>query len=76
VPIERASSGAWLSGPRDPASDQPPISVRLTNQEGLVTLQLTRHYGYWLSPTEPAAQRLEEVVDRLCATGWAIDTVT
>jgi hypothetical protein len=76
VPIERAPSGAWLSGPRDPASDQPPISVRLTNQEALVTLQLTRHYGYWLEPREPAAQRLDEIVDRLRAIGWAIDTAT
>jgi hypothetical protein len=76
VPIERALSGAWLSGPRDPASDQPPISVRLTNQEGLVTLQLTRHYGYWLESREPAAQRLDEIVDRLRAMGWASDTAT
>jgi len=70
APIERAPSGAWLSGPRDPASDQPPISVRLTNQEGLVTLRLTRNYGYWLEPSEPASQRLDEVVDRLRAMGW------
>ncbi len=70
VPIERAPSGAWLSGPREPASDQPPLDVRLTNQEGLVTLQITRHYGYWLEPGEPAAQRLDEIVDRLRAMGW------
>ena len=71
VPIERTPTGAWLSGPRDPASDQPPIAVRLTNQEGLVTLQLTRHYGYWLEPSEPAAERLDMAVDRLRTMGWA-----
>lgn len=76
VPIERASSGAWLSGPRDPAFDQPPIDVRLTNLEGLLTLELTRHYGYWLEPREPAAQRLDEIVDRLRAMGWASDMAT
>jgi len=71
LPIERAPSGAWLSGPRDPASDQPPIDIRLMNQEGLITLRLTRNYGYWLEASEPAAQRLDEIVDRLRAMGWA-----
>lgn len=70
VPIERAPSGAWRSGPHEPAFDQPPLDVRLTNREGLVTLQITRHYDYWLSPSEPAAQRLDEIVDRLRVMGW------
>jgi hypothetical protein len=70
VPIERAPSGAWLSGPREPAFDQPPISVTLTNEEGRLTLQITRHYSYWVEPSEPAAERLDEVVDRLRAMGW------
>jgi hypothetical protein len=70
VPIERAPSGAWLSGPREPAFDQPPIDVQLSNQSGLLTLRLTRHYGYWLEPNEPAAQRLDEIVNRLRAMGW------
>jgi hypothetical protein len=70
VPIERAPSGAWLSGPREPAFDQPPLDVRLTHRMGLVTLRLTGHYGYWIEPSEPAAQRLDEIIDRLRSTGW------
>jgi hypothetical protein len=70
APIERTPSGSWLSGPREPAFDQPPFDVRFTQVEGLVTLELTRHYGYWLEPREPAAQRLDEAVGRLRAMGW------
>jgi hypothetical protein len=70
VPIERAPSGTWLSGPRAPAFDQPPIDVQVTHQMGLVTLTLTRHYGYWIEPREFAAQQLEELVDQLHAMGW------
>src|SRR5262249_40064627 len=36
VPIERAPSGTWLSGPREPAFDQPPLDVQFTNEMGLV----------------------------------------
>lgn len=71
VPIERTPSGAWLSGPREPAFDQSPVAVQFTHDMGLITLQLTRHYGYWLEPSEPAAQRFDEIVDRLRAIGWA-----
>lgn len=70
VPIEHAESGAWISGPRQPAFDQPPLDVGFTQQMGLITLQLTRHYGYWLEPSEPAAQRLDEIIDRLRTMGW------
>lgn len=70
VPIECAQSGAWLSGPREPAFDQPPLDVEFTQRMGLVTLRLTRHYSYWIEPSEPAAQRLDELVDRLRAMGW------
>ena len=70
VPIERAPSGAWLSGPREPAFDQPPVDIRLTNQMGLVTLSLTRNYAHWNDADEPAAQRLAEMIDRLRAMGW------
>jgi len=74
VPIERTSSGAWLSGPREPASDQPPVGVRITNQTGRLTLRVTRHYGYWTDPREPAAQHLDEVIDRLRELGWENDS--
>ena len=71
VPIERTQSGAWLSGPRDPAFDQPPIDVRLENTEGQVTLEIIRNYSYWLESGEPGARRLDELVDRLRSMGWA-----
>jgi hypothetical protein len=70
VPLERAQSGVWLSGPREPAFDQPPLEIRLTNQMGLVTLDITRNYAHWVDASEPAARRLAEVVDRLTAMGW------
>jgi hypothetical protein len=70
IPIKRDPSGAWLSGPRQPAFDQAPIDVRITNEDGFVTLQLTRHYGYWLEQGEPAAQRFGETIARLRAMGW------
>jgi hypothetical protein len=70
APIERTSSGAWLSGPREPASDQPPLDIRLTNRAGLVTLRLTRNYAHWIDANQPARQRLQEVMGRLLATGW------
>jgi hypothetical protein len=70
APVERTASGAWLSGPRRPASDQPPFELQFTHELGLVTLQLTRHYGYWLDSSEPAARRLDDLIDRLRAMGW------
>ena len=71
VPIERTFSGAWLSGPRDPAFDQPPLQVQIRHEEGALTLRLTHHYGFWGDPHEPAAQRLDEIIHRLRAIGWA-----
>ncbi len=70
APIERTASGSWLSGPRDPAFDQPPLDVRITHEMGLVTIKLTRNYGYWVDAGEPAAARYDEVVGQLRGMGW------
>jgi len=70
VPIERTPTGAWLSGPREPAFGQAPLDVELSNMAGRITLKITRNYGYWLDSAEPAAQRLDELINRLRRMGW------
>jgi len=69
APIEREADGAWLSGPREPAFDQPPIEVELFQEFGGLTLTITRNYGNWIDAT-PATQRLNERVAALRSAGW------
>lgn len=69
APIERDANGAWLSGPRAPAFDQPPVHVWFLQQAGGVTLTITRNYGHWIDPS-PARERLNERLDALRTAGW------
>lgn len=68
--IERDADGAWLSGPREPAFDQPPIEVELFQEVGSLTLTITRNYGNWIDAS-PATERLDERLTMLRAAGWA-----
>lgn len=69
TPVERDAEGAWLSGPREPAFDQPPVAVRFLQQVGSLTLTITRNYGNWIDAS-PASDRLNERVTALHAAGW------
>jgi hypothetical protein len=69
VPIERDPAGAWLAGPRDGAGDQPPFAISIAQTAGLVTVQITRNYGYWLDAGD-ARERLDAIVEQLRASGW------
>jgi hypothetical protein len=69
VPIERDAAGAWLAGPRDGAVDQPPFAISFAHMAGLVTVQITRNYGYWLDAGD-ARDRLDVIVAQLRASGW------
>ncbi|MCE9572254.1 MAG: hypothetical protein K8W52_03785 [Deltaproteobacteria bacterium] len=71
VPIERTASGAWLSGPREPASDQPPLDIHLTTRMGRVTLAITRHYGFLLTAGEFAETCYAASLQQLRAMGWS-----
>ncbi len=69
APIERDAAGAWLSGPRAPAFDQPPLDVRFTYDTGSLTLTITRHYGNWIDAS-PASERLNQRLAVLRTSGW------
>ena len=73
APIERDPDGAWISGPREPAFDQPPFELRFTHVEGRLTLMVTRHYGNWIDPS-PATDRLDERLAALRAANWEAST--
>lgn len=70
APIERDVDGAWLSGPREPAFDQPPIEIELSYRFGGLTMTITRNYGNWIDAS-PATERLDERLAALRAAGWS-----
>lgn len=70
VPLERDEHGTWLSGPRDPAFDQPPLAVLILQRWETFTLGIAVNYSYWLEDGEPAAVRLKAALARLNALGW------
>ncbi|MCP3103044.1 hypothetical protein LZ198_29610 [Myxococcus sp. K15C18031901] len=70
MPLERDEQGTWLSGPRDPAFDQPPLAVHLLQRWQALTLILTANYSYWLEDGEPSALRFKAALERLKELGW------
>lgn len=70
APLERDARGTWLSGPRDPASDQAPLAIRILQEFGVLTFSIIVNYSFWLDPAEPAAAWLSAARARLEDLGW------
>ncbi|MCE9668360.1 hypothetical protein LY474_11105 [Myxococcus stipitatus] len=70
VPLERDEQGTWLSGPRDPVSDQPPLAVSIHQRWETLTLGIAVNYSYWLQEGEPASARFKASLALLEALGW------
>ncbi|AEI68397.1 hypothetical protein LILAB_32580 [Corallococcus macrosporus] len=70
VPLERDEQGTWLSGPRAPVSDQPPLTVLILQRWETLTLGISVNYSYWLQDGEPAAVRFKAALARLEELGW------
>lgn len=71
VPLERDEQGTWLSGPRHPVSDQPPLTVHILQRWETLTLGISVNYSYWLQDDEPAAVRFKAALARLEELDWA-----
>jgi hypothetical protein len=70
VPLERDSRGTWISGPREPAFDQPPLGLQVLQERGNLTLSVVLNYSFWLDPGQPAAAWLASALPRLGNLGW------
>ncbi len=70
VPLERDEQGTWLSGPRDPAFDQAPLTVVLLQRWEALSLSIAVNVSYLLEHGEPAAGQFTSALSRLEAMGW------
>jgi hypothetical protein len=70
APLERDEQGTWISGPRNPAFDQPALGVDILQRWGTLTFDINVNFSYWLDDSEPAAVQLKAVRTRLEALGW------
>lgn len=68
--LERDEQGTWISGPRNPAFDQPALGVDILQRWGTLTFDINVSYSYWLDDLEPAAAHLQAARARLEALGW------
>lgn len=70
APLERDAQGTWLSGPRDPAFDQPALVVDIQQRWEALTLTLAVNFSYWLDDSEPATAEFKAALARLEEMGW------
>jgi hypothetical protein len=69
-PVEHDKDSFWISGPRTNKTLTPPIDVRITNEAGLLTLELGLHWSLWTEPSEAGYFKVEQAIERLLAQAW------
>jgi hypothetical protein len=73
APLERDDRGTWVSGPREPVWDQPPLGAQVLQQWGALSLHVSVNYSLLVEKGEPAAAKLAEALNRVQALGWQHD---
>jgi hypothetical protein len=68
-PVERSADTLWVAGPLDFHSNTAPFHVRIVNEAGALSLDLSLNWSPWIDDGV-AAPDVEAAVRRLSAMGW------
>ncbi|MDX6389915.1 MAG: hypothetical protein QOJ73_978 [Streptosporangiaceae bacterium] len=71
-PVERARDGLWVSGPLATNFDTAPFEVRIVNEAGVLSLDLSLNWSPWMDTDGAGRPDIEAAVDRLSALGWDV----
>lgn len=71
LPIERAGSAAWVTGPQD-GFIMEPVAVRLSVYDTTPVLSVAAYWSPWGAPDRPGTRALEERMTRLLSSGWEL----
>jgi hypothetical protein len=62
--------GKWIVGPLKDSSFPAPLEVMLTNEAGLLAIELSLYWSPWTDSYGDGKRTVDEAVERLLARGW------
>lgn len=70
-PVERSGDSHWVAGPLKERSGTAPFALRITNEAGDLSLDLSLIWSAWMAEDETGAgPEVEAAMGRLSAMGW------
>ncbi|ONK15373.1 hypothetical protein STBA_61890 [Streptomyces sp. MP131-18] len=70
-PVEKSADTLWVAGPLDWYSGSAPFGVRIVNESGDLTLDLSLNWSPWIDE-DGAGPAIGAAVRRLSAMGWDV----
>ncbi|MCU1287452.1 MAG: hypothetical protein JWO13_3802 [Acidobacteriales bacterium] len=71
-PVERAADALWVAGPLATHHDTAPFEVRIVNEAGVLSLDLSLNWSLWIDTDGAGRPDIEAAVGRLSALGWDV----
>ena len=75
-PLEDCEDGLWVYGPILDLLTEPPFTLRLTNDEGALKINMSIHWSLWTQPGSASYITLREAVLRIVNKGWELTDPT
>jgi hypothetical protein len=70
-PVDRRDHGVWVAGPVPDMTLVPPVELRVMNEAGLLTFDVSVYWSTWASDDAPGAAALAAASQRVIACGWS-----
>lgn len=71
-PVERTAGALWVVGPLSTNYDTAPFEVRIVNEAGVLSLDLSLNWSPWIDTDGAGRPDVEAAVGRLLALGWDV----
>jgi len=71
-PVERVADTLWVAGPLATNYDTAPFEVRIINEAGFLSLDVSLNWSPWIDADGPGRPDVEAAVGRLSALGWDV----
>ena len=70
--MQRDADGAWVLGPTQQHTSQPPIAFQLRNEVGAMTLTLSLHWSLWTEAGQPGTAAVAQLLQQLTTRGFVV----
>jgi hypothetical protein len=71
-PLVWRDNAAWVGGPVTPQTLNAPLELRLINEAGLLTLDITCYWAVWWAGDSPGRPLMQQTLDCLTTDGWSV----